>query len=316
MAGTGSAGKRSSSTSAHECFGRRATSWPTGYVATSVAQIITRAGVSRETFYQQFESKQDCFIAALEGVIASLADTLDAGLAVRGSPLDRFDEALTRYLAALASDPARARVFLVEIYAAGDDVLSRRLHLQRQFVDGLLALFGGRSERARFRCEALVNATIGAVTARIINDDSGSIPTLRRPLRELRLNCFPTPPANCLAVEVLPHRSSIEMPPPGRRCLTPPAAESSAGTPAWTLLRGAHRTTCAVVRRMRTVRRRSVWPTFRSGASAEVAWLVVAGRSLLVNSAPRRCWRGDDAVEGGVDRLGDESVADGGVPVQ
>ena len=32
-----------------------------GYAETSVAEVIARAGVSRETFYEQFSSKEDCF---------------------------------------------------------------------------------------------------------------------------------------------------------------------------------------------------------------------------------------------------------------
>ena len=47
-----------------------------GYVDTSVADVLRRARVSRETFYEQFGSKQDCFIAAFEqaagGILASL----------------------------------------------------------------------------------------------------------------------------------------------------------------------------------------------------------------------------------------------------
>jgi AcrR family transcriptional regulator len=33
-----------------------------GYVGTSVADVLRGAGVSRQTFYQQFLSKQDCFM--------------------------------------------------------------------------------------------------------------------------------------------------------------------------------------------------------------------------------------------------------------
>src|ERR687887_842834 len=35
-----------------------------GYAATTVADIIGRAGVSRTTFYQQFKDKEDCFLVA------------------------------------------------------------------------------------------------------------------------------------------------------------------------------------------------------------------------------------------------------------
>src|SRR6266536_1610772 len=35
-----------------------------GYAATTVADVIGRAGVSRTTFYQQFKDKEDCFLVA------------------------------------------------------------------------------------------------------------------------------------------------------------------------------------------------------------------------------------------------------------
>ncbi|MCZ7630823.1 MAG: TetR/AcrR family transcriptional regulator [Microthrixaceae bacterium] len=35
-----------------------------GYAATSVAHILGRAGVSRTTFYELFDDKADCFLAA------------------------------------------------------------------------------------------------------------------------------------------------------------------------------------------------------------------------------------------------------------
>ena len=36
-----------------------------GYVATTVADVLRAAKVSRETFYEQFESKEDCFAARI-----------------------------------------------------------------------------------------------------------------------------------------------------------------------------------------------------------------------------------------------------------
>ena len=67
-----------------------------GYVGTPVAAILERAGVSRETFYQQFSSKPDCFIAALEDTIARLGRTLSAALDPAGAPLATFDRLLQR----------------------------------------------------------------------------------------------------------------------------------------------------------------------------------------------------------------------------
>jgi AcrR family transcriptional regulator len=41
-----------------------------GYARTSVAQLCRLAGVSKRTFYEQFEDKQDCFLASVESCIA------------------------------------------------------------------------------------------------------------------------------------------------------------------------------------------------------------------------------------------------------
>src|SRR5436190_446605 len=35
-----------------------------GYTGTAVADVVAGAGVSRETFYQHFADKEDCFLAA------------------------------------------------------------------------------------------------------------------------------------------------------------------------------------------------------------------------------------------------------------
>jgi AcrR family transcriptional regulator len=43
-----------------------------GYYATSVTDIIERAGVARGTFYNHFESKRDVFAAVLAGLIAQV----------------------------------------------------------------------------------------------------------------------------------------------------------------------------------------------------------------------------------------------------
>src|SRR3954466_6897726 len=72
-----------------------------GYAATSVSEVLRAAAVSRETFYEQFSSKEDCFVAAFEaavqGVLGKVRDAPGAG----GSPLERFEGGLRAYLDAL-----------------------------------------------------------------------------------------------------------------------------------------------------------------------------------------------------------------------
>ncbi len=147
-----------------------------GYAGTSVADILGRARVSRETFYELFGSKEECFMSAFELAYAAILDasTPSAGEA---DPLDRFSRVLEDYLRALASDPAAARVFLVEVYAAGPSALERRHELQRRLVDSLAALIGGD----RFAIELLLAGLVQMVTARVAVGDAEGLLELREP---------------------------------------------------------------------------------------------------------------------------------------
>lgn len=154
-----------------------------GYAATPVAEILRRAGVSRETFYEQFASKQECFAAAHEAALARLDDTMRPLLGEHGAPIVRFDAMLGRYLDAVAADPALFRLFLIESYAAGPEVARRRAVALQQVVDVLHRLF--RKDLDRFACEALMAAVITMVTMRLAAGDVAAVRGLRRPLVEL-----------------------------------------------------------------------------------------------------------------------------------
>jgi AcrR family transcriptional regulator len=162
-----------------------------GYVDTPVAAVIERAGVSRETFYQQFASKQDCFVAALEEAIGRLAGSLATVLEQStGAPLDRYDALLRSYLDTVSAQPATARLFLIQTYAAGPDAMRRRLELQQQFVEAIVRIFGVRSAHGRFHAESLVATTISAVTARFVTDDVAELASLRPKLLALAATLF------------------------------------------------------------------------------------------------------------------------------
>src|SRR6476469_4725276 len=88
-----------------------------GYAATTVADVIARARVSRKTFYEQFRDKEECFLAAYDTGVELLLDTLRG---VDVSALDVLEGARARtraYLQTLAAEPAFARTFLIEVAA-------------------------------------------------------------------------------------------------------------------------------------------------------------------------------------------------------
>jgi AcrR family transcriptional regulator len=155
-----------------------------GYAATSVTDVLRKARVSRETFYQQFSSKEDCFMGAFEAAVEIVLDRARATPPQKGPPLERFGRGLRAYLDALAAQPAFARLFLIEAYAAGPNVVELRAVLQQRFADTVNDLFGARSAADRFANEALVAAIGAMVTARIAADDLDGLRALHRPLMQ------------------------------------------------------------------------------------------------------------------------------------
>ena len=156
-----------------------------GYVRTSVADVLRAAGVSRETFYEQFTSKEDCFMAAYDAAAGLLlAEIPRSGAGPGAGRLEAFERGLGAYLDALAAEPEFARLFLVEVYAAGPEAIARRVKAQERFVDALSATLDPQGAE-RFALETLVAAIAQMVTSRLAVGDVDGLRALRGPLTDL-----------------------------------------------------------------------------------------------------------------------------------
>ena len=90
-----------------------------GYRAVTVADIVRRAGIARNTFYENFSSKQDCFLATQDyAVEEALRRVVEAATEVE-SWQERVDDGLAAFLHYVASEPALARTCIVEALSAG-----------------------------------------------------------------------------------------------------------------------------------------------------------------------------------------------------
>ncbi len=109
-----------------------------GYLETSIADVIARAGVSRKTFYQQFEGKDECFAVAYGQQMDRLLEVTLSAFEAEGPPwARRLRGALMALCAALAANPAVARLCFVEGLRAGPATAERR----REALRRLLPLF-------------------------------------------------------------------------------------------------------------------------------------------------------------------------------
>lgn len=113
-----------------------------GYRAVTVADIVRRAGIARSTFYENFNSKEDCFLAAQQHAMSA---ALEEVVAVAGEVDDRprrIEAGLAAFLAYVAREPALARTCMVEALAAGP----RSVQYYEESLQAFVSLFRlGRS---------------------------------------------------------------------------------------------------------------------------------------------------------------------------
>jgi AcrR family transcriptional regulator len=105
-----------------------------GYRAVTVADIVRRAGIARNTFYENFSSKEDCFLAASEfAVKEALRRVVDAASRVDAWP-ERVNAGLAAFLRYVAGEPALARTCIVEALSAGPAAVERYERSIQAFV--------------------------------------------------------------------------------------------------------------------------------------------------------------------------------------
>jgi AcrR family transcriptional regulator len=97
-----------------------------GYHGVRVADVVWRAGVSRKTFYELFDGKDDCFCATYGAWIDRLLKTMLDAFDTQGEWADQLRAALTALLGALAREPDVARLCFSEVIAAGGATQLRR----------------------------------------------------------------------------------------------------------------------------------------------------------------------------------------------
>jgi AcrR family transcriptional regulator len=96
-----------------------------GYQKTTIELIAKTARVALSTFYEQFSSKEDCFLAAFDETIDAAAEVFDELLDPEQAWADQIAAALEIALEMVVNEPARARLCIVESQAAGGAALTR-----------------------------------------------------------------------------------------------------------------------------------------------------------------------------------------------
>ncbi|MHB1859773.1 MAG: TetR/AcrR family transcriptional regulator [Solirubrobacteraceae bacterium] len=104
-----------------ECIDER------GFVASTISDLVERAGVSRRTFYEHFENKEDCLLATYDMLYADLLDGIERvpNASRDGEWLQRVETLLAEIFEATVRRPDAARLVCVELAAAGPPGIAR-----------------------------------------------------------------------------------------------------------------------------------------------------------------------------------------------
>jgi AcrR family transcriptional regulator len=167
-----------------------------GYAGTTIAHVTRSAAVSRRTFYEHFESKDECFVAAYDAVMADLRERVSAAfdeheddwpLAIRAG--------IGAMLEFLAANPNLARLCMVEALVAGPAVVERYDAAIQGFVPYFQRGREGRPPEVLSRLsatteEALVGGMVSLISRRIIAGKAEQLEDLLPDLVEFTLTPY------------------------------------------------------------------------------------------------------------------------------
>jgi len=90
-----------------------------GYEATKIADIVRRAKIARKTLYDNFDGKEDLFLAAVDFYLGELRVRVEDACARSDGPWQRrVDAGLAAFLGFLAEQPSAARMCMIEALSA------------------------------------------------------------------------------------------------------------------------------------------------------------------------------------------------------
>jgi AcrR family transcriptional regulator/DNA-binding MarR family transcriptional regulator len=114
-----------------------------GAGSVSIAHMLERSGVSRRTFYEAFDDREDCLLAAFEEAVAYTSERVLPAYSSQRKWRDQIRAGLLALLTFLDEEPAIGRLLVMESLAAGPRVVARR---DRALQRVIRAIDAGREE--------------------------------------------------------------------------------------------------------------------------------------------------------------------------
>ena len=165
-----------------------------GYPGATIGRIAAAAHVSRRVFYERFASKEECFLAAFDVVVNHLKELMAAAAAPYADDWPRrLIASLAACLDFFASEPALARLCMVEALGAGEPVAGRYREVLAGFAP---ALREGRPHQGSPRAlpdtleDSLLGSLSGAISRQLVLGEAGRLPALAPDFGEFLLTPY------------------------------------------------------------------------------------------------------------------------------
>jgi len=150
-----------------------------GYEQATVQDAITRAGLYRQAFYDNFEDKEACYLEALDAGSAWVE--LAMRRAVAGEPgwRGQLRGALGGLLGFLDEEPEIGRALLVEVHAAGPRAVSKRTEAMERAAKAVdLAREESEDDAPAISAEAVVAGVLAVLHSRLAGGEDGGFTRL------------------------------------------------------------------------------------------------------------------------------------------
>jgi AcrR family transcriptional regulator len=161
-----------------------------GCAGMTISRVTSRAGVSRRTFYDLFDSREDCFLAVFDDAIARVTGVAEPAYEqARGGWVEQTRAGVSAILGFFDEQPGLGSLLVVDALAAGPRVLARRAEvlegLARVLGQGRTATGAGRTVKAEpppLTAEGIVGGVLAVIHARLLEGGSGRLQSLLNPL--------------------------------------------------------------------------------------------------------------------------------------
>jgi AcrR family transcriptional regulator len=97
-----------------------------GYAGTTLRELVRLAGVSKSTFYEHFDSKQECFLATFDEIISQVTERVGSAYREEGDFREKLVAALTAFMNLVVNEPEAATLAMVESLTLGTAGVAHR----------------------------------------------------------------------------------------------------------------------------------------------------------------------------------------------